>query len=145
MKPVLIVEGKQYEVRVINYFKGEVESVMVSNGKTLVTYYDEQQAQSYVENPLKLNMDECLKWVGRYEPIYQTIDKVLVDKGQELQELAIEFTESSIAQPFATEGLKEKYKLLQREQMGIIDAQEIVYGFMEDDVDLSGGDSNATE
>ena len=33
-----------------------------------------------------------------------------------------------------------KYALIQREQIGLIDAQEIVHGFMEDDVDLSGGE-----
>lgn len=147
MKPVLIVEDNEIDVYALYYRENKVHSVAVVNDYGVITNYHDikENTQYYTEKPLRLDFDECLKWRGRFEPIYETIDKVLEDKGQELQDLAIEFIESSIVQPFATEGLKQKYTLLQREQMGLIDAQEIVHGFMEDDVDLSGGEEDATK
>ena len=78
--------------------------------------------------------------MGRSLRAYQTIDKMLEDKSRELQNLALEYIETK--QPFSPSDLQQEYFLKQREQMGLMDAQEVVYEFMEDDVDLQGGEDD---
>lgn len=73
MKPVLIVDGKAHEVRAVNYYEGQVHDVMISDGKTLITYFNDKYAVHYVGKPLQINFDECLKWVGQYDEIFESI------------------------------------------------------------------------
>lgn len=140
MKPVLIVEGKQQEIYAMYYRDSKVHNITVTeNGGVLKTYHDTaENTQYYKEKPLQIDFKKCLKWGGRYDPIYETIEKMLEDKSSELQELAIEYIETK--QPFSPSDLQQEYLLKQREQMGLMDAQDIVSEFMENDVDLSGGE-----
>ena len=140
MKPILIVEGKEIEVYALFYRGGKVHNVtVIDDSGVTVQYHDiKENTQYYTEKPLQLDFDTCLKWRGRYDEVYETIDKAINDKAIELQELAIENIETY--QPFTPNEIQQKYFYLQREQMGLMDAQDIVHGFMEDDVDLSGGE-----
>lgn len=140
MKPVLIVNGEQKEVFGIYYRGGKVESITVidKSGVPRIYHDTSENVQYYTEKPLQIDFKKCLKWVGRYDPIYDSIDKLLVEKGDELQDLAIEYIETK--QPFSPSDLQQQYLLKQREQMGLMDAQELVTEYMYDDVDLSGGE-----
>ena len=140
MKPVLIVEGKQKEIYAMYYRDSKVHSItVVEDFETMKSYHDaSENTQYYVEKPLQIDFKKSLKWIGRYDPINDAIDKVLIEKGDELQDLAIEYIETK--QPFSPSDLQQQYLLKQREQMGLMDAQDIISEFMEDDVDLSGGE-----
>lgn len=145
MKPVLIVEGKEIEVYAVFYRDNKVHNIgIIDEHGVSRTYVDiNENTQYYTEKPLRIDFNKCLKWEGRYDPIYETIDKMLEDKSHELQKLALEYIETK--QPFTPSDLQQEYFLKQREQMGLMDAQEIVYEFMEDDVELNGGEENATK
>ncbi|MGA4519626.1 hypothetical protein ACPA0F_20420 [Solibacillus silvestris] len=142
MKPVLVVNGEQKEIYAMHYRCGKIQSITVREVyDVLKTYHDiTENTQYYTEKPLQIDFKKCLKWVGRYDPIYDSIDKLLVEKGDELQDLAIEYIETK--QPFSPSDLQQQYLLKQREQMGLMDAQDIISEFMEDDVDLSGGEDD---
>ena len=144
MKPVLVVDGEVKEIYAMYYRGGKVHSVTVLQGfDVLRTYYDiSEETQYYKEKPLQIDFKKCLKWIGRYDPINDAIDKALIEKGDELQDLAIEYIETK--QPFSPSDLQQQYLLKQREQMGLMDAQEIITEFMYEDVDLSGGDDDAS-
>lgn len=138
MKPVLIVEGKQYDVAQINYHVGRITAVGVFDDNGNYKIYHDEKENLYIEAPLKINVSECLKWLGRYDEVYQTLDKAIVDNQTRMQFLANEIAdhENSFI-PCPQKDERDKLKL---ETVGLIDAQEIVHGFMEDDVDLSGGE-----
>src|SRR5690606_5840935 len=144
MKPVLVVDGEVKEIYAMYYRGGKVHSITVLQGfDALRTYYDiSEETQYYKEKPLQIDFKKSLKWIGRYDPINDAIDKVLIEKGNELQDLAIEYIETK--QPFSPSDLQQQYLLKQREQMGLMDAQEIITEFMYEDVDLSGGDDDAS-
>ncbi|MER2048177.1 MAG: hypothetical protein ABTA23_08065 [Solibacillus sp.] len=140
MKPVLTVEGKEVEVYALYYRDSKIQSVTVvdENGTSKVYHDINEDTQYYVEKPLQIDFKKNLKWVGRYDELYQTLDKAINDKATELQDLAIEHIETQ--QPFVPSDLQQKYLLKQREQMGLMDAQDIVHEFMQDDADLTGGE-----
>ncbi|MEG0380438.1 MAG: hypothetical protein RR603_01920 [Kurthia sp.] len=142
MRPVLTVEGKQAEIFALYYRDNKIHSVTVIDDYGVTKNYHDikENTQYYTEKPLQVDFEKALKWVGRYDEIYETIDKAITDKGLELLELAVENIETK--QPFTPNEIQQKYFYMQREQVGLIDAQEIVHGFMVDDVDLSGGGSN---
>lgn len=140
MKPVLTVEGKQYNNIDLQYRNGKLTCITAwdEDNKILPYYNANIENHSYVEKSLLLDFDKALKWEGRYNPIYDALDKMLEDKTTELQDLAIENIESQ--QPFTPNEIQKKYFYVQREQMGLMDAQEMVFEMMEEDVDLSGGE-----
>lgn len=140
MKPVLTVEGKEIEIHALYYRDNKVHSVTVIDDSGVRKQYHDinEDTQYYTEKPLQLDFSKALKWHGRYNPIYDALDKMLEDKTTELQDLAIENIESQ--QPFTPNEIQKKYFYVQREQMGLMDAQEMVFEMMEDDVDLSGGE-----
>lgn len=138
MQPILIVEGKQLDVAQVNYHAGRPTSVGIFDEHGNYKIYHDTKENLYIEAPLKIDLSECLKWQGRYDELYQTLDKVIEEKSIELRELAIENIESQL--PFTPNEIQQQYFYMQREQMGLIDAQEIVHEFMVDDVDLTGGE-----
>lgn len=138
MYPVLIVEGVAYKVRNVEFnSEGKVEGVI---------YLDKGECKhaADVQKPLNLtnsevmDLSKVLIWTDRYQPIYETLEKVIADECEELRELAIKHVESD--KPFEMDYQRE-YKQLQQKVFGLIDAQELVTEFMEEDVDLSGGDN----
>lgn len=142
MKPVLVVEGKVYPVCSMDWFEGKVHCVMINDGYAKKYYYNESFAESYVENPLKINMDECLKWVGQYELLYQDLSKVVESKSQQLDVLAHEIVQGS--EPFTPSNKRKEYFDLEREIVVLADVVDMLDGYMQDDVDLSGGEDDAS-
>ena len=137
MYPVLIVEGVAHKVRTVEFNdEGKVEGVSYFEG-------DKYKHVDDVKNPLNLtssevmDLSQALIWTNRYQPIYETLEKVIADECEELKELAIKHVESD--KPFELDYQKE-YKQLQQKVFGLIDAQELVNEFMVEDVDLSGGE-----
>lgn len=137
MKPVLIVEGKQYDVAQINYHNGNPTGVGVFDEHGNYKIYHDEKENLYIEAPLKIDVSECLKWQGRYDEVYETLDKVIVDNQTRMQLLANEIADHDNS--FIPCPQKDERNKLKLETVGLIDAQEIVHGFMVDDVDLTGG------
>ncbi|MER2047275.1 MAG: hypothetical protein ABTA23_03520 [Solibacillus sp.] len=149
MKPVLIVDGKKMEVISLHLTSGKPYKVEVYEGTPMesTTYYDVNWNSVYVENPLRIDFSKYLFDESKVEMVNEinaAIEKVLVDKSKELIELSLEHTEACLKYPFSDDHTKRKYELVQRQQMGLMDAQEIVTEFMYEDVDLSGGEDDAS-
>lgn len=137
MRPVLTVEGEQYEVDQIDWRHGKPIKVGVFKNNEYIFYHDAKENEN-IDIAIKVNLDECLKWQGRYDEIYQTIDKVIEDNQKEIQGLATEIADSVL--PFSfPEQVAEREKLKER-TFGLMDAQDIIHEFMVEDVDLSGGE-----
>lgn len=150
MKPVLIVEGKQWEVIGVHLYDNKPYKVEVKLDTPMesLTYYDLSWKTTYVEDPLRIDLSKHLFDLDELKivkEIYNALDKVIADLSSELKRTSIEHTEACLKYPYSSESILRKYALIQREQIGLIGAQDIVHGFMEDDVDLSGGDTNVTE
>jgi len=142
MKPVLIVEGKQQEIYAMYYRDSKVHSITVTEkGGVLKTYHDTaENTQYYKEKPLQINFSECLKWVGQYDEIFDSVGQLITQNKSEIQNYATEIADEVEERPFA---INEKVKLreeLKQRTYGLMDAQDIIQVFMQDDVDLSGGE-----
>lgn len=140
MYPVLVVKGVAHKVRTVEFNdEGKVEGVSYFEGDKYKHVID-------VQNPLNLtgsevmDLPKVLIWNNRYQPIYETLEKVIADECDELRDLAIKHTEND--QPSNVD-YKKEYKQLQQKVFGLIDAQELVTEFMVDDIDLSGGEDIA--
>lgn len=145
MKPVLIVEGKKMEVIALHLTGGKPYKVEVYEGTPMesTTYYDTNWNSVYVENPLKVDFSKHLldeSKLSTIEKINTEIENLLIEKSKELVELSLQHTEACLKYPFSDDTTKRKYELVQSQQMGLMDAQEVVTEFMYDDVDLSGGE-----
>ncbi len=140
MKPVLIVEGKQQEIYAMYYRDSKVHSITVTEqGGVLKTYHDtSENTQYYKEKPLQIDFNECLKWQGRYDDLHKEIQKELDVKESQMMSLAIENMHNEL--PFTPNEARKKYFDLLNQQVGLMDAQEVIELFMDDDVDLSGGE-----
>ena len=144
MKPVLTVEGKQLEVYAMFYRAGKIHSVSVidENSGVVVTYHDSKEnTQYYTEKPLQVDFDKCLHFEGRYSPVFDALDSLIESQQKEVQDLATEIVDSET--PFRDFDLMKKRNNLKQRTFGLMDAQDIVSEFMEDDVDLSGGEEVA--
>ena len=137
MYPILVVEGVAHKVRTVEFDEtGKLEGIGYFDGDKYKHVVD-------VKNPINLtgsqvmDLSQALIWTDRYQPIYETLEKVIADECEELRELAIKHVESD--KPFEMDYQRE-YKQLQQKVFGLIDAQELVTEFMEEDVDLSGGE-----
>lgn len=140
MKPVLIVEGKQQEIYAMYYRDSKVHSITVTEqGGVLKTYHDtSENTQYYKEKPLQIDFNECLKWQGRYDDVHKEIQKELEAKESQMTRIAIENMHNEL--PFTPNEARKQYFDLLNQQIGLMDAQEVIELFMEDDVELSGGE-----
>lgn len=140
MKPVLIVEGKQLEVSLISWHNGNPTSVGIFDENGNYQIYHDTTANEYIEAPLKIELSECLKWQGRYEDLHKEIQKEIDSKESQMTTLAIENMHNEL--PFTPNEARKKYFDLLNQQVGLMDAQEVIELFMDDDVDLSGGEED---
>ncbi|BAK15815.1 ribosomal protein S3 [Solibacillus silvestris StLB046] len=142
MKPVLIVEGKQQEIYAMYYRDSKVHSITVTEqGGVLKTYHDTaENTQYYKEKPLQINFSECLKWIGQHDVIFDSIGEVIAQNQLEIQLLADEIANDVEEKPFAVNEKVQDRKALKQRTYGLMDAREIVQAFMQEDVDLSGGE-----
>lgn len=99
MKPVLIVEGIRKNVVSVDWFKGEVNKVMVDNGDSFEHY-----------NLAESNNVE-LVWENRYEPISEAVRKRINAYEERQLEIAVECMEQDIP--------KQERKELKREYNGL--------------------------
>ena len=142
MKPVLIVEGKPKEIYAMHYRKGRLENItVVEDGGVHKMYNDiAEDTQYYREKPLQINFSECLKWVGQYDEIFDSVGQLIAQNQSEIQNYASEIADDLEEKPFVVnEKVKEREEMKQR-TYGLMDARDIIYMFMHDDVDLSGGE-----
>lgn len=137
MYPVLVVEGVAHKVRTVEFNdEGKAESVSYfEDGK--YKHVIDVQKQFNLTGSEVMDLSQVLVWTNRYQPIYETLEKVIDDECDELNRLAIKHVESD--KPFEMDYQKE-YKQLQQKVFGLMDAQELVTEFMVEDVDLSGGE-----
>lgn len=142
MKPVLIVDGEQKDVYGIYYRGGKVESITVidKSGVPRIYHDTSEDMQYYREKPLQLDFSECLKWVGQYNDIFDSIGEVIAQNQLEIQLLADEIANDVEEKPFAVNEKVQNRKYLKHRTYGLMDAHDIVQAFMVDDVDLSGGE-----
>ena len=141
MHPVLVIEGVAHKVKTVEFSsEGTVEGVSYFNEGKYRYVYD-VKARLGLTGSEVMDLSHALIWPDRYQPIYEALENIIADECEELRELAIKHIESN--KPIEMEYQKE-YKQLQQKVFGLIDAQELVTGFMEEDVDLSGGDENAS-
>ena len=140
MKPVLVVEGEQKEIYAMYYRDSKVHSITVTEqGGVLKTYHDtSENTQYYNEKPLQIDFNECLKWQGRYDDLHKEIQKEIDSKESQMTRIAIENMHNEL--PFTPNEARKKYFDLLNQQVDLMDAQEVIELFMEDDVDLSGGE-----
>ena len=135
MHPVLVIEGVAHKVKTVEFSsEGTVEGVSYFNEGKYRYVYD-VKARLGLTGSEVMDLSHALIWPDRYQPIYEALENVIADECEELRELSIKHIESE--NPFDTNFQKE-YKQLQQKVFGLIDAQELVTGFMEEDVDLSG-------
>lgn len=140
MKPMLTVEGKQLEVYAMFYREGKLYSVSTKDeGGVTTTYHDtKENTQYYVEKPLQVDFDKCLHFEGRYSPVFDAIDSLIILQQKEVQDLATQIADGDT--PYPDTDLVRKRNNLKQRTFGLMDAQDIVSEFMEDDVDFSGGE-----
>lgn len=142
MKPVLIVEGKQKEIYAMYYRDSKVHSItVVEDFETMKSYHDaSENTQYYVEKPLQVDFNKCLKWVGQHDDVFDSIGELIAQNQLEIQLLADEIANDVEEKPFVVNEKVQERKKLKERTYGLMDAQEIVQAFMQDDVDLSGGE-----
>jgi len=134
MIPVLVVEGVAHKVEGIDYLDGKPKTVTVEQEGRKVFYHD----KSMSANPNALDLEDAICWQGRYDPVYETLDKLIEDNQSEMKVLALEHIRND--KPFAPSELKKKFDELELKTVGLSMAQDIVHEFMVEDVDLSGGE-----
>ena len=142
MKPVLIVEGKQKEIYAMHYRKGRLENItVVEDGGVHKMYHDIlEDTQYYTEKPLQIDFSECLKWVGQYDEIFDSVGQLIAHNQREIQLLADEIANDLEEKPCIINEKVQQRKVLKQRTYGLMDARDIIQVFMQDDVDLSGGD-----
>ena len=142
MKPVLIVEGKKLEVYALFYRDSKVHTAVAFDENGVEKKYHDvsENTQYYVEKPLQINFSRCLKWVGQHDDVFDSIGELIAQNQLEIQLLADEIANDVEEKPFAVNEKVQERKELKQRTFGLMDAQEIVQAFMQDDVDLSGGE-----
>lgn len=146
MKPVLIVEGKQQEIYAMYYRDNKVQSIEVKeDGGVFKTYHDiSEDTQYYREKPLQVDFSECLKWIGQYDEIFDSVGQLITHNQSEIQNYASEIADELEEKPFVINAKVKLREELKQRTYGLMDAQDIIQVFMQDDVDLSGGEDNAS-
>ncbi|MER2153568.1 MAG: hypothetical protein ABS917_05240 [Solibacillus sp.] len=145
MKPVLIVEGKQMEVITQHLINGQAYKVEVfeNNPMESTFYYDVNYKDQFVEEQLRIDFSKYLinpKEQFDIIQIHQTIEGMIDVKANNLKDIAVAYMEAELNYPFKSAAIKLEYQLEQRVQIGLKDALEVVEVYMQDDVDLSGGE-----
>ena len=144
MQPVLVVEGVARKIRSMNWNEdGSIKEV---------SYIDENGDCQFIEdvsgvfpNAKKMDLNKLVDYKGRYTPIYEAIDDYIELNQKEVQGLATVIADAASENTFVPPPkIKEREQLKQR-IFGLMDAQDIVSAYMQEDVDLSGGEDIATE
>ena len=141
LKPVLTVEGKEYEVLNLTFYNGEVtQATIYDDGENCIIYYDEDCSYSYVEKQLKLDFSKALRFVAIEQKIASEQEKLIAhledvqnEENNKLLEIAIDAMEGEAEEPFALNlaNKQQEYKLMQQRVFGIIDTIEEVKAYTE--------------
>lgn len=140
MKPILIVEGKKFKVISINFDNGFPNHVYVTddNGKSQSFVDIKEDVTYYAEKPNQINLSECLVWQGRYDDVDSKLQSNIEELEKEIQCLANEIADEIEITPFTVNEKGKKREALKQRLYGLLDAQDLLSEFIQDDVDLSG-------
>ena len=76
MKPYLLLKGKKYPVRTIDFVEGvPIMAGIKRNGENEFYYNSEHVLNMYNQKNV-LDFEKSLHWSGRYAPIYEIIQKL---------------------------------------------------------------------
>ena len=134
MKLSLTVEGKEQDVCAAYFREGKINCVSVidENG-VIVTYHDTKEKMDYyIEKPLQIDFDTCLKWQDRYVDVVELIRKRIDAKEERVIELAQEFIATYLDEELAfpeveVKALKCEYKQVQASLNGLYESLNIVH------------------
>ena len=134
MKLVLTVEGKEHNVYAA-YFRGEkINSVSILDESGVTVHYHDtkENTQYYIEKPLQIDFDTCLKWEGRYAGVEELIRKRIEAHEERVIEIAQDFiaacVDEHIAFPeSAFASLRNEYKEIQASLSGLHESLNIVH------------------
>ena len=136
MYPVLVVEGVAYNVESIDFLENKPSAVKVRIGGTSHTFFNAKVRLT----PNGIDFGKHLVWRSRYDIISEALQKRIEAHEERMIELAVDAMENDL--PFTDN--RVEYMSLKDHVEGLHEALGIVSqgGYMEEDVDLSGGEEN---
>ena len=143
MYPVLVVEGVAYKVGAVEFNnEGGVEGVSFIKDSKYRHVIDAQN-QFNLTGSAVTDLSQALIWNDRYQPIIEALHKRIEAHEERMIELAVDAMENDL---LFTDNRVE-YMSLKDHVEGLHEALGIVSqgGYMEEDVDLSGGDEVAID
>lgn len=150
MKPILTVEGKEFEVYAVYYRDSKVHSVTIMDENNVARQYHDinENTQYYIEKPLQIDFSEALKWKGQYKPVIELINKRIEAHEELLAEYETELMQeyrANLKARFASDKMRdlaEKHAIMSNVVDGLHEALGIAVQdvHMVEDVDLSGGE-----
>ena len=134
MYPVLVVEGVAYNVESIDFLENKPAAVKVSIGGMSHTFFNAKVRLT----PNGIDFDKHLVWRSQYDIISDALQKRIEAHEERMIELAVDAMENDL--PFTDN--RGEYMSLKDHVEGLHEALGIVSqgGYMEEDVDLSGGE-----
>jgi len=134
MKLVLTVEGKEHNVYAAYFRGGKINSVSVlDESGVFTTYHDtKEKTEYYIEKPLQIDFDTCLKWEGRYAGVEELIRKRIEAKEERLIDLAQDFMAAYIDEHIVfpeveIKAITYEYKQVQASLNGLYESLNIVH------------------
>ena len=133
MKLSLTVEGKEQNVCAAYFREGKIHSVAVEENGVVTSYHDtKERTDYYIEKPLQIDFDTCLKWVGRYDGVEELIRKRIEAHEERVIVLAQDFIATYIDEELVfpeveITSLKREYKEIQGSLNGLHEALGIVH------------------
>ena len=151
MHPVLVIEGVAHKVKTVEFSsEGTVEGVSYFNEGKYRYVYD-VKARLGLTGSEVMDLSHALIWPGRYEPVIESLNKRIDAHEEHLADLErdhMKFTKNKDGLPFVDveiEKVVNQHIKLEFITDGLHEALGIITGeFMEEDVDLSGGEENAS-
>lgn len=128
MIPVLIVEGRELKVLNLNYFEGEVSSVVAYQEEGLVTYYSIKEylcINSASDNKICFETQLIWKSKNKENTAVNKIKKRIESYEERMVELSFEHIKHS--EPFAEKVLlKNEFAELEQRIEGLYEALKII-------------------
>ena len=143
MYPVLVVEGVAHKVRTVEFDdEGKATAVSYFEGDEYKHVIDVQKQFNLTGSEV-MDLSHALIWTNRYQPIIEALHKRIEAHEERMIELAVDAMENDL---LFTDNRVE-YMSLKDHVEGLHEALGIVSqgGYMEEDVDLSGGDEVAID
>ena len=133
MKLSLTVDGKEQNVCAAYFREGKIHSVAVEENGVVTSYHDTKEKMDYyIEKPLQVDFDTCLKWVGRYDGVEELIRKRIEAHEERVIEIAQDFIAACVDEHIvfpesAFASLRNEYKEIQASLSGLHESLNIVH------------------